>query len=105
MPSTNMNAIAAHNHRRFQVLEAGAGSSSVMPTYLDRESAVKWLNAVHGLPITRRYFGKISAPGIGGGPKADLIWGGRHLYKPQNLLAWAMSRAEVPGKKMPHSEA
>lgn len=51
-----------------------------------------------GHPITRSYFGKICLPSRGLGPPVDLYFGGRHLYRWDQGLAWAQARAAVPYK-------
>jgi hypothetical protein len=62
---------------------------------LTRAQAVQYLNA-RGFPISQRYFEKLCVPSGGQGPRVDLRFGGRALYLPEDLLAWAESRSR-PG--------
>jgi hypothetical protein len=62
---------------------------------LTRQQAAKFLTE-RGFPIKERYFEKLSCPSGGQGPRVDLWFGGRALYKPEDLLAWAERRAK-PG--------
>ena len=64
-------------------------------TRLTRTQAVEWLNS-HGYPIAQRYFEKLAVPSGGQGPRVDCRFGGRALYLPEDLLAWAQSRCK-PG--------
>lgn len=66
-----------------------------VPPRLTRKQAVKFLNE-RGYPIALRYFEKLSCPSGGQGPRVDLWFGGRALYKPEDLLAWVERRAK-PG--------
>jgi hypothetical protein len=65
------------------------------PPRLTREQAAEFLTG-EGFPITRRYLAKLSIPSSGQGPRVDLWFGGRALYRPEDLIAWAESRA-CPG--------
>jgi hypothetical protein len=65
---------------------------------LTRQQAAEFLTA-RGFPISKRYLEKLSCPSGGQGPRIDLWFGGRALYLPSDLLAWAQSRAK-PGDKV-----
>lgn len=67
------------------------------PARLTRQQAAEYLTAA-GFPITPRYFAKLSMPSGGIGPKIDCYFGGRALYLPADLLAWAEMRCR-PGEK------
>ena len=69
--------------------------SDTFPVRLTRAQAAQFLTE-RGFPIKERYFEKLSCPSGGQGPKIDLWFGGRALYRPQDLIAWAESRAK-PG--------
>jgi hypothetical protein len=62
---------------------------------LTRVQAVHFLNE-HGWPISQRYFEKLACPSGGQGPKIDRWFGGRALYVPDDLIAWAEARSK-PG--------
>jgi hypothetical protein len=64
---------------------------------LTRVQSVQFLND-RGYPITKRYFEKLSVPSSGQGPRVDAWFGGRALYKPEELLNWAEGRCK-PGDK------
>lgn len=70
----------------------------VTPEYINRKEGLAWLAEVHGLKISPRYFQKLSLPSRAEGPAPDLIFMGRHLYKPETLLNWAMARAKKTAK-------
>jgi hypothetical protein len=64
---------------------------------LTRQQAAEFLTT-RGFPISKRYLEKLSCPSGGQGPRIDLWFGGRALYLPADLLAWAQNRAK-PGDK------
>jgi hypothetical protein len=64
---------------------------------LTRVQSVHYLNA-NGYPITRRYFEKLCVPSASQGPRVDAWFGGRALYRPDDLLTWAECRCK-PGDK------
>jgi hypothetical protein len=65
------------------------------PPLLTRTQVPEFLKA-RGLPITKRYFEKLSVPSGGQGPRVDRWFGNRALYRPEDVLAWAEARCK-PG--------
>jgi hypothetical protein len=59
--------------------------------YLTRKEVVEFLRE-HGYPVSFSTFTKLSMPSRGEGPKPEGCWGGRHLYRPAHVLAWAKAR-------------
>jgi hypothetical protein len=62
---------------------------------LTRRQSAQFLTA-QGFPIEPRHFEKLCCPGSAKGPRVDLWFGGRALYRPEDLLAWAEGRS-LPG--------
>lgn len=73
-----------------------ADALEVMPSRLTRQQAAEFLTA-RGFPISKRYLEKLSCPSSGQGPRVDCWFGGRALYLPADLIAWAESRCK-PGQ-------
>jgi hypothetical protein len=69
--------------------------STEFPPLLTRTQAAQFLKS-RGLPITKRYFEKLSVPSGGRGPRVDRWFGNRALYRPEDVLAWAEGRCK-PG--------
>ncbi len=61
--------------------------------YLTRAELPRFLRR-HGYPISRSSIDKLSMPSRGerAGPKPVGVWGNRHLYRPEEVLAWAERR-------------
>jgi hypothetical protein len=59
--------------------------------YLTRKELVEFLRE-HGYPLSHSTLAKLSMPSRGEGPKPEGCWGGRHLYRPDRVLAWARAR-------------
>ena len=64
---------------------------------LTRKQSAQFLTA-HGFPIERRHFEKLCCPGSAKGPRVDLWFGGRALYRPEDLLVWAENRSLPDGR-------
>jgi hypothetical protein len=69
--------------------------STEFPPLLTRAQVPQFLKT-RGLPITKRYFEKLSVPSGQGGPRVDRWFGNRALYRPEDVLAWAEARCK-PG--------
>jgi hypothetical protein len=69
--------------------------STELPARLTRAQAAQFLTA-RGYKISKRYLEKLSCPSGGQGPRVDIWFGGRALYKPEDLLRWAEARCK-PG--------
>jgi hypothetical protein len=63
---------------------------------LTRAQSVQYLNS-NGYPISQRYFEKLCVPSGNQGPRIDAWFGGRALYKTEDLIAWAEGRCK-PGQ-------
>jgi hypothetical protein len=72
--------------------------SATLPARLTRQQAALYLTE-RGYPISQRYLEKLCVPSGGHGPRVDLWFGGRALYTPDDLLAWAQSRSK-PGENV-----
>jgi len=64
--------------------------------YYTTEQAAQFLRD-RGFPISTRYFGVLTAPSVGSGPKPDRRFGRRNLYLGSTLIAWAQGRCQKDG--------
>jgi hypothetical protein len=71
---------------------------SIAGRYLTRRELVKFLQE-HGYPVSLSTLAKLSMPSRGEGPTPAGAWGGRHLYRPADGLAWAKARFRSVGDK------
>jgi hypothetical protein len=65
---------------------------------LTRQQAVAFLNQ-NGFPISLSTLERLCMPSRGEGPPVDLVFNGRPLYRPDDVLAWAEARSQ-PGTKV-----
>jgi hypothetical protein len=63
---------------------------------LTRKQSAQFLTE-RGFPISQRYLEKLCVPSGGHGPRVDAWFGGRALYRPDDLISWAESRCK-PGR-------
>jgi hypothetical protein len=71
-------------------------TADASPARLTRKQSAQFLTE-RGFPISQRYLEKLSVPSTGQGPRVDAWFGGRALYKPDDLISWAESRCK-PGQ-------
>jgi hypothetical protein len=71
--------------------------AEAIPARLTRKQAAQFLRD-RGFWISDRYLEKLACPSGGQGPRIDLWFGGRALYLPSDLIAWAQGRSR-PGDK------
>jgi hypothetical protein len=71
------------------------------PVRLTRKQAPLFLTD-QGYPIKGRQFEKAALPGAADPPVVDRWFGGRALYKPEDLIAWAERRvSKAPPPRRP----
>ena len=58
---------------------------------MTRKQALEFVRA-HNFPISDAYFSKLCLPSRNSGPPVACWFGGRPLYEPAAVLAWAKSR-------------
>lgn len=71
-------------------------TAEATPARLTRKQAAQFLSG-RGFPISQRYLEKLCVPSTGQGPRVDAWFGGRALYKVDDLIAWAEARCK-PGQ-------